>query len=56
MPFAYMYLDVYKAPSAEGKTCFVYARCNLTGWPEGRPLAKADSQSIAKFIYKEIIY
>ena len=56
MPFARVHLDVCKAPSAKGKSSLVCARCDLTGWPEGRLLAKADSQSIAKFIYEDIIY
>jgi hypothetical protein len=55
MPFQRIHLDVCKAPRAEGKNCFVVARCDFTGWPEGRPLHTASAALVAKFLYEDVI-
>jgi hypothetical protein len=38
-----------------GKKYIVFARCDFSGWIEGRPLEKANSQSVAKFFYEDVI-
>jgi len=48
-------LDVVHLPRDNGKNFFVMARDDLSGWPEGRALAKADAASIAKFIWEDIV-
>ncbi|CAL3966158.1 unnamed protein product [Diplocarpon coronariae] len=50
-------LDVTRVPTTEnGITCFVLAKEDLSGWPEGRPLRSANSESIAKFLWEDVVY
>ena len=39
-----------------GKKYLVIAREDLSRWPKGRALASANLESIAKFIFKDIVY
>jgi hypothetical protein len=48
-------LDIVHMPSCAGKHYLVIARDDLSGWPEARALAKADSASIAKFLWEEVV-
>ena len=47
---------VYMPLSDEGFGFIVFARDDLSGWIEGRAIAKADSASVAKFLYEDVIY
>jgi hypothetical protein len=42
-------------PNRNGKKYIVVARYDFTGWAEARALANADSETIAKFIWEEVI-
>ena len=46
---------VYMPASVEGYEFIVFARDDLSGWAEARALEKADSLSVATFIYEDII-
>jgi hypothetical protein len=46
---------VYMPASVEGYEFIVFARDDLSGWVEARALLKADSLSVASFIYEDII-
>ena len=48
-------VDIVHMQPSEGKHYLVLAREDLSGWVEGRALAKADSESVARFIYEDII-
>jgi RNase H-like domain found in reverse transcriptase/Integrase zinc binding domain/Reverse transcriptase (RNA-dependent DNA polymerase) len=48
-------VDVVHMPPDQGKNYLVTARCDLSGWPEARALAKADSNSVAKFLFEEVV-
>jgi hypothetical protein len=48
-------LDVVRMPECRGKKYLVMARCDLSGWPEGRALRSADSESVAAFLWEDII-
>ncbi|KAJ5041847.1 uncharacterized protein L3040_005413 [Drepanopeziza brunnea f. sp. 'multigermtubi'] len=49
-------LDVSRVPTTDkGMTCFVLAKEDLSGWPEGRPLRSANAESIAKFLWEDIV-
>ena len=49
-------VDVVKLPeSSEGHKFAVFARDDLSGWSEGRPLVNADSKSVAKFLFEDVI-
>ena len=48
-------LDVVYMPPCMGFNFIVLARCDLSGWVEGRALRKADSPAVAKFMWEDII-
>ena len=48
-------IDVVYMPNSAGYRYIVFARDDLSGWVEGRALAKATSKNVAKFIYEEVI-
>jgi hypothetical protein len=48
-------LDVTYLPNDGGKRCLVVAREDLSGWVEARALANADAESIASFMWEEIV-
>lgn len=48
-------MDIVYMPSREGKRYLILARCDFSGWVEGRAIANADSETVAKFFYQEII-
>lgn len=48
-------LDVVHMPPCMGYLYIVLARCDLSGWVEGRTLRKADSLAVAKFMWEDII-
>lgn len=48
-------LDVVHMPPSIGFHFFVLARCDLSGWVEGRALRKANSMAVAKFMWEDII-
>jgi hypothetical protein len=47
---------VYMSVSEEGLSFLVFTRDDLSGWVEGRVIAKANSLIVAKFLYEDIIY
>jgi hypothetical protein len=48
-------LDVVHMPSSGGYKYIVFARDDLSGWVEGRALTSANSASVAKFVYEDVI-
>ncbi|KAJ2891752.1 pol protein [Zalerion maritima] len=54
-PFSKVSLDVFWMPPRKGYTCVVQARCDLTGWIEGRPLREATAGQVANFVWQDII-
>ena len=48
-------LDVIHMPPCEGKRYLAVARDDLSGWPEARALAKANAESVAKFLWEDVI-
>ena len=50
------YLDVMKMPEAQGKNWIVACRDDMSGNPEGRALAKDNSQALASFVIEQIIF
>ena len=51
-----VYLDVCKLPNKKGgKKCAVFARTDLSGWIEGRPLRRAKAANVAQFLYEDVI-
>ena len=42
-------------PMDNGKNYLVTTRCDLSGYPESRALAKANSESIAKFLWEDVV-
>ena len=46
---------VYMPLSEEGFSFLVFARDDLSGWVEGRAIVRANSMSVAKFIYEDVI-
>ena len=42
-------------PPCQGKNYLAVARDDLSGWPEARALAKADSVSVAKFLWEDVV-
>ena len=48
-------LDVVFLPPRQGKIALVVCRDDFSGWVEARPLSKVNSESIAKFIWEEVI-
>ena len=48
-------VDVVHIPKNQGKSYLVAARSDFLGWVEARALARADSVSVARFLYKNVI-
>lgn len=48
-------LDVVHMPPSEGKRYLVVARDDLSGWVEARALTSANSVSVAKFVWEDVI-
>jgi len=48
-------VDVVHLPSSSGYKYVVFARDDFTGWLEGRALTAANSKSVAKFLYEDVI-
>jgi hypothetical protein len=48
-------LDIVQMPPCQGKNYLVVAREDLSGWVEARALAKANSASVAKFIWEDVV-
>ena len=48
-------IDVVHMPTQDGKSFMVLAKEDLSGWSEGRALAKANAEAIAKFIWEDIV-
>ena len=46
---------VYMPMSVSGNSFAVFARDDLSGWVEGRALKAANSESVAKFLYEDVI-
>ena len=48
-------VDVVHMPPCQGKHYLVAARENLSGWVEVQALAKANSASVARFLWEDVI-
>ena len=48
-------LDAVHMPPNQGKNFIVEARCDLSGWIEARALASLTAESIAKFLYEDVV-
>ena len=48
-------LDVVRMPPCAGKHYLVVARNDLSSWAEARALAKANSTTISKFLWEEVV-
>ena len=48
-------LDVVYMPSREGKKFLVAARDDLSGWVEARAIGNANSLSVARFLWEDVI-
>ncbi len=48
-------LDIVQLPQYKGKNYLVVTRDDLSGWPEARALASADSVAVAKFLWEEVV-
>lgn len=48
-------VDIIYMPPRAGKKFLVVARCDLSGWVEGRPLASATAANVAKFIWEDVV-
>jgi hypothetical protein len=48
-------IDIVHMPDSGGFKFIVFARDDLSGWVEGRAIRVANSKSVAKFIYEDII-
>ena len=48
-------IDIVKMPHVDGSVCMVLAREEVSGWPEGRALRNAESRTVAKFLYEDVI-
>ena len=46
---------VYMPPTSNGYGFIVFARDDLSGWVEGRAIKSANSESVAKFLYEDVI-
>ena len=55
MLWAKVGLDVVHMPKSDGKNYLVLCREDLSGWVEGRAIARADSKTISKFFWKDVI-
>jgi hypothetical protein len=42
-------------PSCQGKNYLVVAREDLSGWVEARALGSANSASVAKFLWEDVV-
>ena len=48
-------IDVVYMPLRSGKAYLIVAREHLSGWVEARAIAKADSPTVARFLYEDIV-
>jgi hypothetical protein len=48
-------VDVVHMPRSRAGSYIVFARDDLTGWLEERPIPEATSYYVAKFLYKEVL-
>ena len=46
---------IYMPPTSKGFGFIVFARDDLSGWVEGRPIDAVNSQNVARFIYEDVI-
>src|SRR5271154_5254608 len=46
---------VFMPKTKDGFKYIVFARCDLTGWVEGRALKENNSKNVAKFLFEEVI-
>ena len=53
--FAKAYIDTFFMPPSNGFKYFVHARCSLTAYPEFRMLRKENENTLAAFIFEELI-
>ena len=53
--FTKLYIDVWYPPPCEGKKGLVVCRDDLSGWVEARALSAVNAQSVAKFIWEDVI-
>jgi hypothetical protein len=49
-------LDIVHIPLRLGKDRLILARGEGSGWVKGRALKSANTRSITRFIFKEVIY
>ena len=48
-------VDIVHMPSCQGKNYLIMARDDLSGWVEGRAIASANSETVAKFLWEDVI-
>lgn len=53
--FTKFYCDTMHMPLCDGKTYLVHGRCSLSGYPEYRALASENGESIADWIFEDVI-
>ena len=53
--FRKAHIDTMHLPKSAGRSYLVQARCALAAWAEWRGLSKETAQTLAKFIFEEII-
>src|SRR3954454_2982492 len=53
--FRRVHMDTMLMPKAGGYKGIVHARCSLSGYPECRPLRRETGQTIAMFIFEEVL-
>ena len=49
-------MDAVHIPISNGKSYLIVARDDISRWVEARALAKLSSETVAKFVYEDIIY
>ena len=54
--FQQLHVDtLHMTPTSHGYSYIVHGRCALTSYPEGRPLRKENSETIAAWLFEDII-
>ena len=48
-------VDIVHMQPVQGKTYLVVARDDFSGWVEARPLARATSKAVAKFLWEDVV-
>ena len=48
-------MDAVHMPTSNGKSYLIVARDDVSGWVEARALAKLSSETVAKFVYEDVI-